>query len=444
MESSSPIAIDALWNVDPRVLRRHVKSNDVDDAILESLARHLQDCTTVLEEEIEFRRRKDLYSDIVYPSLGEESAEGTTSKQSIQGNRSTIDTVSPSPPTEVLRQLTRIPGCFLTTKELGIFLLLTCKSFRHVLGEDYIWKQLCSSKWPESESILSFFIDNKDSTSEGYEALFRQLSRGTILQVPNRLSQNPIPSPRLSLARDKMAFMITVWDGFNRVVVAETFQSIGQILELFASGTVTIDLASPIVVGELPQNHCHCWNLPRSRAYAGWRATVHFFVRSKYRLNAGPNNNSLSWECFNILDSNFQWWRGWSKEGELTLLQRDQRSGLDISDMGKCLEHRIIRSSGYVLPTEARSSQHHPRGWPPGYLGLQFKIVLTCSQRQRPRRQGQQASRSNVIYDFQKLKLEAVRAHEKSDGSVQHYLFRKDEGWQQHGVELLHLMSELR
>ena len=440
MESSSPIAIDALWNVDPRVLRRHVKSNDVDDDILESLVRHLQDCTAALEEEVQFRRRKNQSSDILYPSL-EEIAKGTSSKQSIQGN-GIVDTVSM--PTEVLRQLTRIPGCFLTTKELGKFLLLTCKSFQQVLGEDYIYKQLCISKWPESESIRSIFIDSKDTTIEGYEALFCQLLRGSTLQVSNRLSQDSIPSPALSLARDKMAFMITVRDGHNRVVVAETIQSIGQILELFSRGTVTVGLSSPIVVGELPQHRCYCWNLPRSSAYSGWSATVHFFVSSKCRLHVGSKDDSLSWECFNILDSDFPWWRGWSKEGELTLLQRDQRSGLDVSERGKCLEHRIIRSSGYVLPTEAPPSQHHPRGWPPGYLGLQFKLVLICSQRQSTSRRVQQASHDNVTYEFQKLKLEAVRAHEKSDGSVQHYLFRKDEGWQMHGVELLHLMSELQ
>jgi hypothetical protein len=41
------------------------------------------------------------------------------------------------------------------------------------------------------------------------------------------------------------------------------------------------------------------------------------------------------------------------------------------------------------------------------------------------------------------LKLEAIRVHENSHGNIQHHLFRKDMGWQRHGVELAHLLADL-
>ena len=174
---------------------------------------------------------------------------------------------------------------------------------------------------------------------------------------------------------------------------------------------------------------------------------------------------STKFQSYTVLDANVHLWRGWTNHGELTILQgnsrgRDGTFGLDMTEHGKVLEYRIIRSNGgYYFPNpNASMSERHRRltsnGWPSGYLGLQFKVVLLCEQRRSsPTRQqdddeggGEKDNDDMVIYEFRKLKLEAVRVHAINDGEIEtikHYPFCKDQGYHQHGVGLLHLMGEL-
>jgi hypothetical protein len=127
--------------------------------------------------------------------------------------------------------------------------------------------------------------------------------------------------------------------------------------------------------------------------------------------------------------------------GELVFLQHERIRGLELTDRGKYIEHRIVRTSN--------KKQRDMSNWQ-GYLGLQFKMILMCSAAAGTRSTSsvdvdvnEHHSAVKVPFEFQKLKLEAIRVHENSYGNIQHNLFRKDVGWQRHGVELAHLLEEL-
>jgi hypothetical protein len=43
-----------------------------------------------------------------------------------------------------------------------------------------------------------------------------------------------------------------------------------------------------------------------------------------------------------IYVTSFFWWRGWSHIGELTFLQRQRNRGLELTDRGQWVQHRIV------------------------------------------------------------------------------------------------------
>ena len=83
----------------------------------------------------------------------------------VPGNTSSSSTI----PSEVLRQLT--VSKFLTSEELGRLLLRTSKSISSSLSKEYIWQNMCLSRWPHSPPPPKSLISQR-----GYKWYFRQLT----------------------------------------------------------------------------------------------------------------------------------------------------------------------------------------------------------------------------------------------------------------------------
>ena len=303
-------------------------------------------------------------------------------------------------PPEVLRQVMR--SGYLSTREIARLFLFTCKSFAAVLGHEYVYRHLCFSRWQNMAAIPRSIIE-----ARGFQWLYRRRLAGVLLQDKDGdLTQLPPPA----LSSTSITFLISVWNG-EKEIVSLPVNSSHQIHDFLTQASMTLELQTPIAVASLPAERCHCWNLPRVDVYVNWRATVHFL-----RLDTN--------QCYCLLDTPFKLWRGWNEIGELTFVQRERIRGLELTDRGKFIEHRIVQTSSI------RDSWY-------GYIGLQFKLILICSA--GPKR----PSAKEILFEYQQLRLEAIRLHENSYGNIQHNLFRKDAGWQKHGVELLHLLEEL-
>ena len=199
---------------------------------------------------------------------------------------------------------------------------------------------------------------------------------------------------------------------------------------MVTTGTLTVDLDIPVLAGQLLREpSCHCWNLKKS-SFQGWSAHLHLFVsgREKQTLYQGHT----------LLDTSFLVWKGYSSTGELTFLQKERTSGLQLTDRGRYIQNRINNSSSTTINND------ESKNWK-NYLGLQFKVIFICEKTEEqsasPRTS---AKRSDMqVFSFTQARVEAIRLHETASGNIQHSLFRKDSGWQMHGVELLHLVEEL-
>jgi hypothetical protein len=305
-----------------------------------------------------------------------------------------VTTTSEGPiPCEVLRQV--LP--FLTARDVGKLSLLTSPRMTQALGEEIIWKDICQKMWPKSHI----------STTTDYRWYFRQRQKPIALASD---TLQPLPPPRALPNSDCWHLVLDVWNPQKQLVVSQRISSIDLLHKFVARATLTVPLEKPIEVGRLPRsNFSPCWDLPKF--HEGWRARLDWIRTDIHKSNV-------------LLETDFAWWKGWSQMGELTFLQRQRTRGLELTDRGHALQHRIVRSA-------ARGSQ-----WQ-GYLGLQFKVVLICEKRKS------EETTSLVPFDFTKIRIEAIRLHENSIGDIQHNLFRKDPGWQHHGVELLHLLEKL-
>jgi hypothetical protein len=334
-------------------------------------------------------------------------------KVALHKDSSTSTTTCPIPP-EVLRQV--LP--FLTAPELGRWLVLTNKSFMEVLGKETVWKAICETMWPNSK------IPNKHSDVSSYQWYFQQRQKPVVLAAAAS-SETVLPK----LAKNKTStsdwtLVVDVWRD-NERLVSQTILS-DQLDALCIQATVTVDLETPIEAGRLSRPKGHGWNLPKT--HEGWKARLQLFRNNQNQEKESPSpasssSSSSSMLSHVLLDTSFSWWRGWSHIGELTFLQRERNRGLELTDRGQWVQHRIVR---------AKSPQ-----WQ-GYLGFQCKVTLVCETT------GEDDGDDMVRFDFTKVRIEAIRLHENAHGNITHNLFRKDEGWQKHGVELLNLIEELR
>lgn len=306
---------------------------------------------------------------------------------------------------------------YLTAKEMGCFIFLTSQSMASMLDKDFIYKEICNKLFGKQEMI------QKVARKEGYQWIFKERCQKKISLQPTVLEPLPIPK----LRPDDMALCIDIRNDKNELVSTKTIDNSmnnnNRLSDLFTKGTLTVDLDVPVLAGKLlGESSCHCWNLTKS-SYQGWSAHLHLFVPGR--------ENPTSFQGHTLLDTAFSVWKGYSSIGELAFLQKERTSGLQLTDRGRCIQNRINNNS-------------KTGNWK-NYLGLQFKVIFICEKTVRVRSVDAAAGTKSDIqmFSFTQARVEAIRLHETTSGNIQHNLFRKDSGWQVHGVELLHLIEEL-
>jgi hypothetical protein len=211
----------------------------------------------------------------------------------------------------------------------------------------------------------------------------------------------------------------------HQLLMSETIDT-AQLADLWEHASTTVPISTPMEVAKLPRQKAHAWHIPpffqSSDDVVQIRVQLFHLDQEQQQQQQQVSSTIPHHAAPVLLDTEFCLWRGWAKHGEMTFVQRERSVGLELTDRGQWIQHRIVQC-------------RHPR-WM-NYLGLQFKVVLICEP---------MSSTSNdefVAYGFTKLQLEAIRLHENTHGNIQHHLFRKDDGWQKHGVTLAHLIEEL-
>jgi len=371
MTKSEVSLIENILTVNTKELRNQI--SHLDNQQLEDLVKGWSQLGQFLEQQVKIRRE----------TSQEEDHDGFSAEWAC-----------PIPP-EVLRRT--LP--FLTAREVGRFMVLTSSSMAKVLGVDVVWKAICMKTWPH------FSLPGRRRS--GYYQRYFQQRQKTVKLTSETLP--PLSKPDSLHDKEgggRWMLVFDIWNPKNELVASKSLDSRASWEKFVAQACLTVDLDDPLIVGTLPRQKCHCWNLPKS--YDGWKARLHIF-----------QNES----CHALLDTDFSWWKGWSQTGELTFLQRERNHGLELTDRGHSIQHRIRRSNS-------------PQ-WQ-GYLGLQFKLILLCNKSKGPEIEG-----TLTRFEFSQVRIEAIRLHENAYGNIQHSLFRKDTGWEKHGVELLHLLEEL-
>ncbi|KAL3939638.1 MAG: hypothetical protein SGBAC_005664 [Bacillariaceae sp.] len=365
-------------------------------------------------------------------------------------------------PSEVLRLL--IPH--LTANEMGRLFLLTSHQLVLMLGHNFVWKELCLKLWPDSlrsplgaaaewmttTTTTSTAIDNTNTTAtitnnhqnhNEFRWYFLQRQKSILLQQDERLK--PLPKPKWN--PDYLTLGIDIYNDKGELVHTRTIDNfLSHVDDFVSNGTVTMHLEEPITVGNLPRGRgCHCWNLPKS--YPGWRARLHLFANNVANTKEGDDyctsqkasggddstNSCNGRQCHTMLDTGFSVWRGFSENGELTFIQKERTKGLQLTDRGRFLQHRI-----------ATGASKTPN-WK-NFLGLQAKVILVCEKTYsdvNTETTGGNDQSPTQQFGFTSLRIQAIRLHETAVGNVQHSLYRKDSNWHTHGVELLHLLEEL-
>ena len=105
-------------------------------------------------------------------------------------------------PTEILRQVS-LSG-YLSSKELGRWLLLTSRKFEYVLGGDFLFKCLCESRWRNHLSHIPKSIVD----AAGYRRIFRQLVRPCMLAMHETMNKPKKPK----LSANDLVLMISIRD----------------------------------------------------------------------------------------------------------------------------------------------------------------------------------------------------------------------------------------
>ena len=222
-------------------------------------------------------------------------------------------------------------------------------------------------------------------------------------------------------ATNQLIVVVDLWrKNPHQLLFSET---IDNLAELFEHASTTVPISTPMKVAKLSREKPYAWHIPP--LFQTSEDAVQVRVQL-FRLDQRQSISSTTPHCVApvLLHTEFCLWRGWAKHGELTFVQRERSVGLQLTDRGQWIQHRIVQC-------------RHPR-WM-NYLGLQFKVVLHCE----PILSSSDDDDGLEVYGFTKVRIEAIRLHENSHGNIQHHLFRKDDGWQKHGVTLPHLLEEL-
>ena len=218
-DSTLPDSISALLSIDPEELKSELRKIDKDTAY--KVAVQLQALNTLLNysdaengQEEDMSLQRSLTSDSQSDQGEELSLQDLTISSSDTHDELAIvscdgdntnheeSPYSEAIPTEVLRRL--VVAGFLSSEDLGMLLLQTCRAFMLHLGHDYVWKHLCNYRFRHMAKIPQSVIE-----ARGYEWLFRQLrSPGLILR--DEVIRAP-PPPRLT--SDNLVMLISIRAG---------------------------------------------------------------------------------------------------------------------------------------------------------------------------------------------------------------------------------------
>lgn len=312
--------------------------------------------------------------------------------------------------TEAMRQV--LP--FLTAVEVCRTFLLGCKSLIQDVGEELVWKSICEGTWGRRNGSADLLTHPVIGMAGTYKNYFFERNKPISL-ASEELS--PIPTAALSSAR--LSLTVDLWKDSDTLLST----TVDGLSSLVTQSSITVPLRIAIEVGQLPREKAHQWNLPNFFEGGTGRARLQLFRAGVHSEGNGSTPTTPLLQSSTVLDTEYSFWLGWAKYGEMTFLQQQRTVGLEMTDRGRWIQNRIIDC-------------RHPQ-WM-GYRGLQFKMVLMCEQLQT------EGDPEFIRFGFTKARIEAIRLHENTHGNIRHHIFRKDQGWQKHGVTLNHLLNELR
>jgi hypothetical protein len=182
MEDMTTI-VDTLLSTSPKILAEQVASSSLwqqENALirLNLLQRKWNEFFETLEEQVLLTETQKVQSSALEIHNEKTGIERRTPEETTDevddddGSRIPL-------PLETVRQVAQ--SGFLTSKELGRFLLLSSPSIPRHLGHDFIWNCLCHSKFPEllSPSIVGLLLPRRRNNQKKYsqEWIFRQFSK---------------------------------------------------------------------------------------------------------------------------------------------------------------------------------------------------------------------------------------------------------------------------
>jgi hypothetical protein len=301
-----------------------------------------------------------------------------------------------SMPTQVLRQLAM--SDFLTAGDLGRFLLQISKTFSHDLGEEFVYFQLCRSRWKNCMSIPSLIKER------GYPWLYRKLSQG--LEIPKERDWPTLPEPSLSL--HNLALLVNVHDG-SQEMLSEILRG-DSLQELFRHGKCFIPLTRPKFIGDFPSTDERCILPPTSDDFEEWTATMH-----AARLDTH--------QCCCVHESSYvclsQSKGDWGNERIWNLHFSPDLTGLELTDEGKQLEARIREFD--------RLKNRH------SHEGIYFEATVLASKFTCPK----DPTKVRLVFDG--LKVAICTTYE-----IMQDIYDSEAESIIHGVSALHLVEQLR
>lgn len=112
---------------------------------------------------------------------------------------------------------------FLTEQDLGRFLLLVSKSFVQTLGTEWVWKQLCNTRWrrQDEQELIQRIIPNSQNNNSnsnshniyyGYRWLFHHIHKPQTLEDPQPRFVSTLENvlPLQVLSDENTVFCITI------------------------------------------------------------------------------------------------------------------------------------------------------------------------------------------------------------------------------------------
>jgi hypothetical protein len=388
-------AVDELFNIHPMDLLRDFSTANY--RTLELVEDHLKDLLQSLEI-VKDCKRRSLHTD---KEKIEEIIPSNKPCCLSPVLRTDTDTgfvrILPQPmPTQVLRQLAM--SDFLTAGDLGRLLLQSSKTFSQDLSEEFVYFQLCRSRWKNCTSIPSVIKER------GYPWLYRKLSQG--LEIPKERDWPTLPEP--SLSPHNLALLVNVHDG-SQEMLSETLLG-DSLRELFRNGKCLIPLTRPKVIGDFPCTDDKCILPQTADDLEEWTATMHAVRLDTHQCCCVHES---SYVCFSQSKGD------WGQERICNLHFSPDLNGLELNDEGKQLEARIREID--------RLQDRHP------HEGIYFEATVLTSKLTCP------TDPTKVRLVFDRLKVEICTTYE-----IMEDVYDSEAESRIHGVSALHLVEQLR